>query len=104
MKTILDLLESKGLPKVKQVWDYNLIGPSTVDDAPELYLSVTDVVDGKASTKRAYLIHITQIKLEEIPVWPPGGEPKDPFAGVGLDTPPTTEMERGGKPFGTLIK
>ena len=81
MKTILDLLESKGLPKVKQVWDYNLISPSTVDDAPELYLSITDVVDGKASTKRTYLIHITDIDLEEVPVWPDNVEPRDPFGG-----------------------
>lgn len=79
MRTILELLESQGLPVVKRVWDYNLISPSTVDDVPELYLSITDVADNKPSTKRTYRIVITGIDLEELPVWPPGGEPRDPF-------------------------
>jgi len=81
MKTILKLLESKGLPKVKKVWDYKLISPSSVDDVPELYLYITDVVDGKPSTKRTYRIQITEVDLEEMPVYPDNVEPRDPFGG-----------------------
>ena len=80
MSTILDLLESKGLPVVKQVWDYKLISPTTTDDAPELYLSITDVKkDGGPGSKRLYLIAITDVDLEEIPVWGKGGPPVDPY-------------------------
>ena len=105
MKTILDLLESKGLPKVDQVWDYKLIGPSTMDDSPELYLSITDVKDGERGAVRTYHVVIKDIDLLEVAPWNKDNpQPRDPFAGVGLNTPPTTEMERGGKPFGTLLK
>jgi len=80
MKTMLKLLESKGLPKVPQVWEYELIGPSSIDDAPELYLYITDVVKGKPTSKRAYKIAITGLDLEEMPVYPDNVEPTDPFA------------------------
>jgi len=81
VKTILDLLESKGLPKVPQVWDYKLISPTTMDDVPELYLYIIDVVKGKPSTKRSYKIIIQDLDLEELPVWTDGVEPSDPFRG-----------------------
>lgn len=85
MKTMLELLESKGLPKVKKVWDYKLISPSSVDDSPELYLSITDVnKDGKKGESRVYHIVLKDIDLLEVAPWNLHGkhpEPRDPFTG-----------------------
>ncbi len=106
MKTLLDLLESKGLPKVKKVWDYKLISPSSVDDSPELYLYITDVnKDGEKGESRTYHVVIKDIDLLEVAPWNKGNpEPRDPF--IGSDDPERhpTEMERGGAPIGIRKK